>query len=98
MLYARSFPFNIGWWSFIFPLGVYTLSTYTLGEFIPSRFFKILGIVQMVLLVLLWFFVSWFTVRGVWSGEVWKAPWLGELDDGSQRLGRKRKREESDSC
>jgi tellurite resistance protein TehA-like permease len=39
------FPFNMGWWGFTFPLGVFTMSTLTMGEELPSPFFKILGTV-----------------------------------------------------
>ncbi|KAI9747521.1 MAG: Aspartokinase, partial [Chaenotheca gracillima] len=37
------FPFNMGWWGFTFPLGVFTVSTTTLGKEIPSKFFDVLG-------------------------------------------------------
>ena len=43
-------PFNMGWWGFTFPLGVYALSTITLGTELPSEFFKIFGIVSIRLL------------------------------------------------
>ena len=39
------FPFNIGWWGFTFPLGVFAASTTTLGQEIPSAFFSVLGTV-----------------------------------------------------
>lgn len=39
------FPFNVGWWGFTFPLGVFTVSTTTLGKEIPSTFFNVLGTV-----------------------------------------------------
>lgn len=37
------FPFNMGWWGFTFPLGVYTTSTTMLAVIMPSVFFKVLG-------------------------------------------------------
>lgn len=40
------FPFNMGWWGFTFPLGVFTVSTTTLGKELPSRFFSVLGTVS----------------------------------------------------
>lgn len=40
------FPFNMGWWGFTFPLGVYTLSTVQMGLELPSAFFKVLGTVR----------------------------------------------------
>ena len=39
------FPFNMGWWGFTFPLGVFTLSTITLGQEMPSKLFDVLGMV-----------------------------------------------------
>ena len=41
------FPFNMGWWGFTFPLGVFTISTTTLGKEIPSMFFDVLGTVRV---------------------------------------------------
>ena len=41
------FPFNMGWWGFTFPLGVFTISTTTLGKETPSIFFDVLGTVCM---------------------------------------------------
>lgn len=40
------FPFNMGWWGFIFPVGVFTLLTMTIGEELESRFFKVLSCVR----------------------------------------------------
>jgi tellurite resistance protein TehA-like permease len=42
------FPFNMGWWGATFPLGVYAMSTLTLGNQLPSPFFKILGTVSRI--------------------------------------------------
>jgi tellurite resistance protein TehA-like permease len=42
------FPFNMGWWGFTFPLGVFTVSTTTLGKEIPSVFFDVLGTVRIL--------------------------------------------------
>jgi tellurite resistance protein TehA-like permease len=42
------FPFNMGWWGFTFPLGVFTVSTTTLGKEIPSDFFNVLGTVRTI--------------------------------------------------
>lgn len=39
------FPFNMGWWGFTFPLGVFTTSTVQMGIELPSRFFRVLGTV-----------------------------------------------------
>lgn len=39
------FPFNMGWWGFTFPLGVFTASTAQMGKELPSRFFDVLATV-----------------------------------------------------
>ena len=43
---CSKFPFNIGWWGFTFPLGVFTVSTTTIGKELPSTFFSVLGTVS----------------------------------------------------
>lgn len=40
------FPFNMGWWGFTFPLGVFTTSTVQMGTELPSAFFRVLGTVS----------------------------------------------------
>ena len=58
------FPFNMGWWGFTFPLGVFTVSTITIGKELPSLFFKILGTAFSVSVILLWIVISAGTIRG----------------------------------
>jgi hypothetical protein len=43
---SKPFPFNMGWWGFTFPLGVYAVCTISIGVEMPSQFFKIFGIVS----------------------------------------------------
>ena len=45
-LSSSRFPFKIGWWGFTFPLGVFTVSTTTLGKELPSAFFDVVGTVR----------------------------------------------------
>ncbi|KAM5342690.1 hypothetical protein ACJ41O_013656 [Fusarium nematophilum] len=52
------FPFNLGWWAFTFPLGVYAVATTTLAQELPSLFFKVLGTVFSVIETLLWIMVA----------------------------------------
>jgi tellurite resistance protein TehA-like permease len=39
------FPFNMGWWGFTFPLGVFATSTTQMAKELPSEFFRVLGTV-----------------------------------------------------
>ncbi|KAJ6104112.1 hypothetical protein N7523_010432 [Penicillium sp. IBT 18751x] len=77
--YSRTFPFNIGWWGFTFPLGVFAASTVQMGTELPSRFFNVLGTILSVFVVVLWIIVSVGTLKGAISGKLFHAPCLGDL-------------------
>ncbi|THC89839.1 hypothetical protein EYZ11_010707 [Aspergillus tanneri] len=76
---CKSFPFNIGWWGFTFPLGVFATCTCEMGTALPSRFFQILGTVLSLCVVVLWIVVSVGTLKGVVSGRLFFAPCLAAL-------------------
>ena len=76
---ARPFPFNMGWWGFTFPLGVYSLSTILIGEELPSRFFRVLGTILGVAVILLWILIAARTAQGAWKGHLFSAPCLAKL-------------------
>lgn len=68
------FPFNMGWWGFTFPLGVYSVSTTTLAQDLPSAFFRVLGTIFSLCVVVLWIIVSVMTLIRVGRGELFSAP------------------------
>jgi tellurite resistance protein TehA-like permease len=70
------FPFNLGWWGFTFPIGVYTVATTTLAKELPSRFFAVLGTGMSVAVCFLWVVVAAGTVLGAVRGELFFAPCL----------------------
>ncbi|KAE8375530.1 voltage-dependent anion channel [Aspergillus bertholletiae] len=76
---CKSFPFNIGWWGFTFPLGVFSTCTCQMGTELPSKFFRILGTIVSLSVVVLWIVVSIGTLKGVISGEMFVAPCLANL-------------------
>ncbi|KIW15041.1 hypothetical protein PV08_07828 [Exophiala spinifera] len=76
---TRPFPFNMGWWGFTFPLGVYAISTMTFGVEMPSLFFKVLGTILSVAVMVLWCVVAMGTAKGAWSGHLFFAPCLKNL-------------------
>lgn len=82
------FPFNMGWWGFTFPLGVFTVCTTTLGKEIPSAFFRILGTAFSVVVALLWVMVSVGTLQRIWTGEILVAPCLKEVEKQEAQLAR----------
>jgi tellurite resistance protein TehA-like permease len=76
------FPFNMGWWGFTFPLGVFTVSTTTMAKELPSLFFKVLGTIFSVAVVLLWIVVSVGTIKGLASGKLLFSPCAAEYEKG----------------
>ncbi|KAH9216690.1 C4-dicarboxylate transporter/malic acid transport protein-like protein [Leptodontidium sp. 2 PMI_412] len=74
------FPFNMGWWGFTFPLGVFATSTTQMAKELPSLFFKVLGTIFSVAVTLLWIMVAIGTIRRAWTGEIFFAPCLKDLE------------------
>ncbi|KAH7109598.1 sulfite transporter Ssu1 [Dendryphion nanum] len=74
------FPFNLGWWGFTFPLGVYATATVQISKELPSLFFKVLGTIFSLAVVLLWAVVSVGTVWNSLSGELFVAPCVKEWE------------------
>ncbi|KAH2345493.1 hypothetical protein KXV29_007963 [Aspergillus fumigatus] len=77
--HASPFPFNMGWWGFTFPLGVYAANTLLLGQQLDLMFFRIFGMILSVAVVLLWLVVAARTVHGAWRGSLFYAPCLQNL-------------------
>ncbi|KAL4975947.1 voltage-dependent anion channel [Aspergillus desertorum] len=76
---CKTFPFNIGWWGFTFPIGAYAMCTYQIGIELPSAFFRILGTIIALCVVALWVVVSVGTLKGVVSGQMFQAPCLADM-------------------
>lgn len=74
------FPFNTGWWGFTFPIGVFAMSTISMAEELPSGFFKVLGTVLAVSVMLLWLVVASGTVKNILYGNLFEAPCLREME------------------
>ena len=65
-------PFNLGWWAFTFPLGVYAAATFSLGHLTHLAFFTHLGELLVVVLAALWLLVTVRTAHGAWHGELFQ--------------------------
>jgi C4-dicarboxylate transporter/malic acid transport protein len=75
--YARhGMPFNLGWWGFTFPLGVYALATLALAHATHVAFFSVAGAIFVAALALLWATVAARTLHGAWHGYLFDAPCL----------------------
>ncbi|KAF2279962.1 C4-dicarboxylate transporter/malic acid transport protein [Westerdykella ornata] len=78
--HSRRFPFNMGWWGFTFPLGVYAMATLVMGTELPSGFFRVLGTVFGICVVVLWLIVAVGTLRYSLKGALFEAPCLREME------------------
>lgn len=72
--------FNLGWWGFTFPLGVYTAATIGLYRATDLMVFAVLGTAFAVLLFYFWGVVATRTLRGVVQGRLFHAPCLAVND------------------
>jgi C4-dicarboxylate transporter/malic acid transport protein len=74
----KGLPFNLGWWAYIFPLGVFTLATLKLGDILRIAALAHLGATLAACLVGIWIVVAVRTARGAWTGALFNAPCLAE--------------------
>ncbi|PKH82807.1 C4-dicarboxylate ABC transporter [Pseudomonas sp. Choline-02u-1] len=72
-------PFNLGWWGFTFPLGVYSLATLKLASILNLTFFSVFGTALVFLLAAMWMIVGKRTVQGAWRGELFVSPCIAGL-------------------
>ena len=72
-------PFNLGWWGFTFPLGVYALTTLKLASLLGLAFFSVFGCGLVALLVVMWLIVGWRTLVGAGHGELFVSPCISGL-------------------
>ncbi|KAH8894119.1 hypothetical protein GQ53DRAFT_644050 [Thozetella sp. PMI_491] len=76
---TKNFPFNMGWWGFTFPLGVFTTCTGLLAGELDSTFLKVLTMIFSLSVVALWLLVATRTLLQVITGEMFHAPCLKDL-------------------
>ncbi|WP_045391598.1 TDT family transporter [Falsirhodobacter sp. alg1] len=75
--YAREgLPFNLGWWGYTFPLGVFTVATLKLASILPIGVIGVFGHVLVAALAVVWMIVAFRTCKGAWHGELFVAPCL----------------------
>ncbi|PXX74417.1 C4-dicarboxylate transporter/malic acid transport protein [Pseudomonas sp. LAMO17WK12:I10] len=72
-------PFNLGWWGFTFPLGVYALTTLKLASTLNLTFFAVFGSLLVLALALMWLVVGKRTLQGAYRGELFVSPCIAGL-------------------
>ena len=79
--YARAgIPFNLGWWGYTFPLGVYALATLKLGTTLGLDIFGIAGAALVIALATMWAVVAAKTVHGGWQGHLFASPCIAGIN------------------
>jgi C4-dicarboxylate transporter/malic acid transport protein len=74
--FKEGLPFNMGWWGFTFPVGVFTASTFQLWKETGINIFEYFGILLSIQLIVFWIIVFIKTLKGMWSGYLFHAPCL----------------------
>jgi C4-dicarboxylate transporter/malic acid transport protein len=76
----RGLPFNMGWWGFTFPLGVFTAASFALGTQTGLALFTGLAVGLTMVVGVFWLVVSLRTAAGAFSGVLFQAPCLAQPD------------------
>ncbi len=69
-------PFNIGWWGFTFPLGVYAVATLTLARQTQLGFLSLFGTFLVACLAVFWTIIAARTLHGAWHRYLFVSPCL----------------------
>lgn len=72
--WREGIPFNLGWWGYTFPLGVYTVASFKLGTALHLAFFGGIGALLTIVLFAMWLLVASKTLAGAWSGRLFHSP------------------------
>ncbi len=72
-------PFNLGWWGYTFPLGVYTLATLRLGATLHIAALTVIGTTLAMSLAAMWVVVMARTLHGGWRGHLFVSPCIASV-------------------
>ena len=78
---VKGLPFNLGFWGFTFPLGVYAIANLTLGAELNLFAFKLYGTFLTAALSAIWLWVFIKTLPGLYKGSLINNPELLEAID-----------------
>ncbi|CDU25366.1 related to Malic acid transport protein [Sporisorium scitamineum] len=79
--FVSKLTFNLGWWGFTFPLGVFATAAIKFGSVLDSAAFRIVGTVLALIEVVLWMFIASMTLKKALSGAIFFSPCLAEMCD-----------------
>jgi C4-dicarboxylate transporter/malic acid transport protein len=69
-------PFNMGWWGFTFPVGVFAMATVKLAAYTGAEPLRLFAAMLIVQLACFWTLVLARTLPGMWRGHLFQAPCL----------------------
>ncbi len=78
--FRAGIPFNLGWWGYTFPLGVYTVATLKLGMLLKVAAFSMFGTLLVIVLALMWMLVAARTIHGGWKGHLFVSPCIESIN------------------
>ncbi|MEX5497376.1 TDT family transporter [Pseudomonas syringae] len=78
--FREGIPFNLGWWGFTFPLGVYAVTTLKLGSMLHLTFFSFFGVALVLVLTVMWMIVAAKTLAGAYRGNLFVSPCIASLN------------------
>ncbi|AAO58059.1 TDT family transporter [Pseudomonas syringae group genomosp. 3] len=82
--FREGIPFNLGWWGFTFPLGVYAVTTLKLGSMLHLTFFSFFGVGLVLMLTVMWMIVAAKTLAGAYRGNLFVSPCIHSLSKASK--------------
>jgi len=75
---ANGLPFNLGWWGYTFPIGVYAVATLRLAAAVHFPALAMLGAVLVIVLAAIWIVVAVRTCFGAVDGTLFVDPSLAD--------------------
>jgi tellurite resistance protein TehA-like permease len=73
---SEGMPFNLGWWAFTFPLGVFSIASLALARQTDLHFLTAIGAALVACLAVAWTVVAARTLHGVWYRYLFVSPCL----------------------
>jgi tellurite resistance protein TehA-like permease len=78
--FRTAVPFNLGWWGYTFPLGVFSVATLKLSHVIPFAPFAAFGTILVMALAAIWLCVAFRTAMGAYRDSLFIAPRTAKED------------------
>ncbi len=78
--FRAGIPFNLGWWGYTFPLGVYTIATLKLSTLLRIGVLSTFGTILVIVLAMMWTLVAARTLLGGWQGHLFISPCINTTD------------------